>query len=478
MDSSECFDVSHTNVGVSGVLPTTDVSVDEVGKSDSPSDERRPQANVVFKDLKLVFWDQDKMCTREGGMAYSDGTVVYKDGDKECLLEDGYIYDKGNLVFWSGGQWRILGESRIYKFEDLSDEWRWQGDSVAMFNGDVSGVAPTDKARISRFSKHPAARRAWMENGVRARPRAKRTGLRIVPYVCGPARHQRQRGCIDECGLHCARGDDEEFVEDDLYFDTPPMSDDEQPCEPLPGSDDEQACEPPAKKSRTAPDGWVPMWSFCPCHGCVESDTVSIAYETTDELDPDEDHNGNELEKPFGPDDPALPKVRGRKPKEGEDPSCPPKEPWAPYCNEDMVLNECQDSCQVCSKYLGIGFDESEATRVYISIRRLVRGYRDPSRANGWVQADPATIECFRVDPETKKHVKVAGAINSRQSPKKLLFVYHFIGGMPLPVCNQCLPNLMDAKDCPLCMRVGIPKNLIEGYPVKCLPKEINLDSY
>ena len=300
MSFSLCSD---SKVSVSAALPTTGVPADEVGKSDSPSDERRPQPKLVLKNLKLVFWEQDTKRTREGGMAYDDGTVVYMEGDQKCLFQDGYVYQNGNLVFWSEGRWCTLRESRIYKFEDLSSEWRWQGDSVAMFNGDVSGIAPSDKTRIARFSEHPASRKALMENGVRARPRAKRTGLRLVPYRCGPDRHKRcQRTCSDECALRCVESDDEEFVEDELYLDTSSGSDDDHP-------------EPPAKKRRAAQDGLVPMWSFCRCHSCVERDVVPIDYETNDDLDPDEDRNGNELEKPFGPDDPALPNVRGWKPK-------------------------------------------------------------------------------------------------------------------------------------------------------------------
>lgn len=465
-----------STVSISGVLLTnnlgaaltsTGVPVDEVGKSDSPSDERRPQPEPVFKNLKLVFWEQGTERTREDGMAYEDGTVVYMDGDQKCLFKDGYVYHNGDLLFWSEGKWCTLRESRIYKFEDLSDEWRWQGDFFAMFNGDVSRIDPSDKARIDRFSKHPAARKALMENGVRARPRAKRTGLCLVPYNCGPKLHRRcLPACPRECGRRCVESDDEEFVEDEMYLDTSS------------GTDDEQPLEPPAKKRRAAQDGLFSMWSFCRCHSCVERDVVGTEYETNDDLDPDEDRNGNELEKPFGPDDPALPNIRGWKPKEGEDYSCPPKEPWEPHSTEDMELNECQDSCQVCTKYLGLGFDETKASRAYISIRRLVRGYRAPSGATGWVPVDPATIECFRVDPRTKKYEKVTGAIKKGQNPKKFRFVYHFIGGIPLPVCNECLPRLIDAKDCPTCMKVGIPDNLIKGYPVKCPPKEINLESY
>ncbi|MGE0525528.1 MAG: hypothetical protein AB7P49_00585 [Bdellovibrionales bacterium] len=136
---------------------------------------------------------------------------------------------------------------------------------------------------------------------------------------------------------------------------------------------------------------------------------------------------------------------------------------------KDIFKNECQDSCPVCFKHIGL--DGTGAKLARVSVRRLVRGWRyvmvdddgAVRRRVGAVPVDRSSIN-YTIYPDRSRDL-----IPDLQEA----YVHHFINNGISPVCTGCFKSLIKAEDCEYCRRAYWPQDIDDGVPVMCLNKEV-----
>ena len=307
------------------------------------------------------------------------------------------------------------------------------------FNDDPSKMDPNDyDVRSGRYSGNLNRRKRLMVNGVFANHRERRTGIKTVPPTCGPVSTRYKDGKIQ-----CRRKQDVDYLE----------------------LEDED--EPPTKMKRLT-DGLAPKYGFCPCHDCVMGSILISQSE-----------RGFKKEVLHGPEGDIVEREKKLKYYTNErDRKRVSEQVFHPLFEiDDMEKNELRDSCQVCCKYVGLNPPADEAQMVYVSVRRAVRGYRYPV-VRGEAGSVTITAGWSSVNPEDIKPLECPSSLRTEYRTLNELFPYHFFGGAPLPVCNGCMKELIDPKDCAVCQKVGVPSDLLPGYPIKCLPREVSLSHY